>query len=717
MASSKRPWALDPCPEEAPKRMKFPGHSKEFVKSPTKRLAATQHRKTNRSKPAKCPQPLTKERSTGVESQVSGSPTPQEPIMDPPALHDAEHMELEGLGAAEMGTLDEEEAYDDFVQLVDEQYIAFVQVTTFLYVVQGFDSERRCGTALFYHLEARKSGEIDVRLSCLCPEGKKGDCFHKKFYRDFRESRFRMNEDAIKAEGTVVLFLRQMVGMDDEAWVNRFSVAYDSHSNAIRSRTIVTYEGSDSGGGKWSCIKCAVQCCAHMRKAKRLLDMIVGNLDDLSDAEGGEMSSFDETNEMYMVDSANTRSTDERAISYLPILPPAWASLPEDHDLYPRPSPIQPLPPVLSLESTSRTACGRHLYDPTRTVIQRDCTIYGLVGQSKHLICMQSCPSCPAVQRCFVGPDARTLGVFNLNNSVLFTHELLDDYTNRYTSSETPFASFVVSMARIYAGRNDKFVGEDLFRGAWFAFASLQHMAGDMWCPQCGEAPDTMIFDGVTTGFAKRHLRETLSPPTTIPPNPLVHHRTRHSGLQWLPGSNSKGPCTREKLANWIKRWGDKGLLPSPEHEQRKGELLVLENELEAMGASAIGKLLTTIYVLDAGKQDPKVRRRYRTVFEQLSANESALQMVNSLGLQSLKRFVEKPSVASASLLLDIPALMLVVEPAVRAVHHVKLIVDLCQWMAQRAEEVLTMLTQGNYEGLEDIRNSNDNGDNWKEVC
>ncbi|KAK7018712.1 hypothetical protein VNI00_018305 [Paramarasmius palmivorus] len=507
-----------------------------------------------------------------------------------------------------------------------------------------------------------------------------------------------------------------MIGTEDETWINRFSVAYDSHSDVIRSRMIVTYEGRDSGGGKWACVKCAGPQCAHMRQSKRLLDMIVGNVEDSTDCEGRERSDFGDSAEMYMVDSANVGSLDERAISYLPILPPAWASLPEDPKLYPRPSPIDLPPLVIPLESTSRSACGKHFYNPLLSVTQKECTIYTLTGQRRHTICVQNCPTCPSVQRCFIGPDARTFGVFNLNNSVLFTHELLDDYTNRYTGSETPFAAFVVSMARIYAGRADKFVGEDLFRAAWFAFASLQDMGGDMSCPRCGEAPDTVIFDGVTTGFAKRHLRETMSPPTVIPPDPLVRQRTRHPGLQWIPGSNSKGPCTRDRFANWIKKWGDKGVLPHSEEKQRRGELHSLEQELRAVGAQAVARALVTFNETKMELQDARMRRRYRMLFEQLSASESTLQMVNALGLESLKRFVEEPSVANASLLVDIPALMQVVEQVVRKKQHVEVIVDLCRWMVQRAEEVLGILMQGDHVNLEGIRNSKGCGDNWKQV-
>ncbi|KAK7038866.1 hypothetical protein VNI00_010496 [Paramarasmius palmivorus] len=729
MSTTKRGWALEPCPEEAPKRQRYPGHSKEAVRSPTKKSGASRQSTKTRPKrrPAKSPA------HADTQQPALTAPASQDFASSPAVETSAAGFEIEeslaASGAAEM-----EDAFDDFVQLVEEQYITFVQVTTFLYVVQGFDCGLRIGTPAYYHLEARLNGERDVRLSCLCPEGKTRDCFHKRFYREFREERFQMNEIAVKAgkfcpwlsqylslklvavvEGAVVLFLRHMIGTEDETWINRFSVSYGSHSDAIRSRCIVSYEGLDVGGGKWSCTKCTGYQCAHIRKANRLLNVIVGNSDEIVEEDREEMGE-DELHNMYMVESVNTGAIDESAVSYQPVLPPEWASLPEDPQLYPRPSPDRPLPYLLPLDAASRSACGKHFYDPSQPTIEKECTIYTLIGHQKHSIGLQPCPTCSAARKCFIGPDPRTLGVFNLNNSVLFTHELLDDYTNRYTGSETPLASFVVSMARIYAGRNDKFVGEDLFRAAWFAFASIQHMEGDMQCPKCGVAPDTVIFDGVTTGFAKRHLRETLSPPTSIPDNPLVRHRSRHPNLQWLPGSASKGVCTRERLASWVKKWGERVLGQGPDRQQRIEELSALEKDLIAMEAAPLANMLRVLYGGNTELRDARMRRHFRVVFEQLSANESAMQMVNELGLHSLRCFVESPTIANASLLQDIPAVMLVAEQATRTGLYIEQIVALCRWMLQRGEVVLSVLKQGGHENLEEVRNSKANCENWKDV-
>lgn len=129
---------------------------------------------------------------------------------------------------------------------------------------------------------------------------------------------------------------------------------------------------------------------------------------------------------------------------------------------------------------------------------------------------MQRCPTCPRSRRRYIGPDLRSSGIFNYNNSILVTHELLDEYTSAYTSSETPFVSWVTQMARRYDFDDMKFMGQDLFRSIWFAYASLQHFVDDMTCNSCGTAPETTIWDGITLAFGKKHLQSSLRPPTTI---------------------------------------------------------------------------------------------------------------------------------------------------------------------------------------------------------
>jgi hypothetical protein len=58
-------------------------------------------------------------------------------------------------------------------------------------------------------------------------------------------------------------------------------------------------------------------------------------------------------------------------------------------------------------------------------------------------------------------------------------------------------------------------MGEDLFRSIWFAYVLIQSFEKDMSCTLCGPHPKTVIWDGVTLAFDKKHITPTLRPPTT----------------------------------------------------------------------------------------------------------------------------------------------------------------------------------------------------------
>jgi len=58
------------------------------------------------------------------------------------------------------------------------------------------------------------------------------------------------------------------------------------------------------------------------------------------------------------------------------------------------------------------------------------------------------------------------------------------------------------------------FVGEKVFRTAWFSYIRLVRFENDMQCPHCGPSPKVTIWDGVTLAFAKKKLLPTIQPPT-----------------------------------------------------------------------------------------------------------------------------------------------------------------------------------------------------------
>lgn len=174
------------------------------------------------------------------------------------------------------------------------------------------------------------------------------------------------------------------------------------------------------------------------------------------------------------------------------------------------------------------------MFDPANSTIMRTCKLYTLGTVFEVQIELQKCPRCPPNRRRYIGPDLRAFGIFNYNNSILATHELLDHYTSCYTSSETPFSSWVTQTARIYDNVGTTFMGQDLFRSVWFSFAFIQNYVGDMVCDDCKSCPDTTIFDGITLAFGKKHLQGTLRPPTLSHPESLQRPSIKYFPAQQL---------------------------------------------------------------------------------------------------------------------------------------------------------------------------------------
>jgi hypothetical protein len=93
-----------------------------------------------------------------------------------------------------------------------------------------------------------------------------------------------------------------------------------------------------------------------------------------------------------------------------------------------------------------------------------------------------ACPSCPAPQQRYIGPNLQEYGLFNYNNSILVSHKLLDEYTVSFASSETPFTAFVTVLSHRYTVSGTVFMGEDLFQSIWFSYVSLQVFDDDFKC-------------------------------------------------------------------------------------------------------------------------------------------------------------------------------------------------------------------------------------------
>lgn len=225
----------------------------------------------------------------------------------------------------------------------------------------------------------------------------------------------------------------------------------------------------------------------------------------------------------------------EVLISYHEIMPLLWCSLPSNQKLYERRQPGGGDPGTIKLKESSRCTCGAKY---SRAVLTSciPCIVYGPLSAVDAEIEIQRCEVCDLHRRKFVGPDARDQGLFNWSNHILFTHNLLDEYTLTYSTSETPFAawgSVITSHYETYQSRH-LFVSIGLFHSAWFSFVRLQEFSNDMTCKICRPTPDAVIWDGVTVAFSKKKILPSLQPPTTTSSNSPSRGNIRYYPNQQL---------------------------------------------------------------------------------------------------------------------------------------------------------------------------------------
>jgi hypothetical protein len=210
----------------------------------------------------------------------------------------------------------------------------------------------------------------------------------------------------------------------------------------------------------------------------------------------------------------------QTCISYLPIMMSDWARIPTDHILYDDPPPVDKVLNPIILTEHSRCSCGYSFHQGSG-IFEKACTVYTLLRPISTRIQLQKCPNCQTTHYSSkaIGPDCRELGIFNYNNNLLFSHDLLDEYTSAFTSSETPFSAWIKVIARRYRKWSrpalPSFVEESVFRKVWFQYVDLLDLCDDMICPRCGPTPDTVIWDGITLAYSKKRILDTIYPPTS----------------------------------------------------------------------------------------------------------------------------------------------------------------------------------------------------------
>ncbi|KAJ7740000.1 hypothetical protein DFH07DRAFT_751867 [Mycena maculata] len=579
--------------------------------------------------------------------------------------------------------------YEEYTEAILQEGGSFYQIGRDLFVVNGWDDRTKQSKTSWYHLQRTVIG-VDIVIVCRCPLATPDNpCVHERFLSEYGDEMFPADEE-FTAAADVVLFSRQETA--EGYYLNYFSCP-SSNSRSLNSRTVVTYDGDDGGAGNWSCKK---------------------------DSDTQSMSRYASKTGLNRP-LCEGQTQDAKAVSYLPISPPTWAALPTDPVLYERRLPLHDPPSIIPLTETSSCCCSqpRVLFSPAASTRQQTCMIYGLYGYLKTSIEVQTCSHC---SHRLIGPDGRELGLFNHNNQRLFTHDLLDEYTSAYTSSETPFVAWVTVVSRryeVHSGGAQQFVSNKIFRAAWFSYVRLQFLEGDMTCPRCGPSPDNTIWDGVTLAFNRKHLLPTLEPPTTSQPSSVERQNTRYLPAQQLIDNRRlrklilkviTGPPLEEEEDEEDEEDTELTAASGGARSRKEGARIRARKEmlerLEAIplavaGLSHIDEALGSLFDTHFG--EVSVVRRivapnvYRRFFAQICAEESVLQMATALALDSLEQFVRLPSIAHGSALVDIPAIHEIVtyERSQRCDATISDgFVCVCRWILNRGRMIFNTLVK-----------------------
>ncbi|KAJ7781850.1 hypothetical protein DFH07DRAFT_728868 [Mycena maculata] len=608
----------------------------------------------------------------------------------------------------------EDRGYPEYCESIQEEGGAFYQIGAELFVMNGWEPHGKTSKSSWYHLQRSTIGRELVTV-CRCPLARPNEqCVHEQFLTEYGDELFPLNIEFSSEQRDAILFSRQE--LEEAVYINHFSVP-SPNSRSLNGRVIVEYTGDDTGSGQWLCSKDSNNPgCAHINKCQDMLQKLV-QIDPSATDEGvGDGSSID-----YSVPRSRRSAAEEnKSVSHLPIAPPPWAALDSDPLLYHRsPALEDTIPDILNLTQTSTCCCSepRPSFDPAQVITQQTCTVYGLFRSWEMTIEIQTCTNSMCHHRS-IGPDCRELGIFNYNNRKLFTHDLLDEYTSAYTSSETPFSAWVSVLSRryeIHSGGETQFATAQMFRAVWFAYVKLQYLEGDMMCPRCGPSPESTIWDGVTLAFNRKHLLPTLEPPTVSQSGSIDRSSTKYvTGQQLLAERRVRGLVRQEDSSEGEDEEDDDA---DDDHRPASGRNRTRAERAEARARAEILQRLDAIPLavqalktldlalgdlFDAqfgegtvtrGDPAPDVYRRF--FIQAFSAEESVLQMLTAPAMDALEAFVVDPTRINASSLVEIPTIHKMLSYEKRLGPFTNTTVAVCRWILNRGRTVLNSLMKG----------------------
>ncbi|KAJ7156594.1 hypothetical protein C8R43DRAFT_1125782 [Mycena crocata] len=527
--------------------------------------------------------------------------------------------------------------YKEYVQAVVDELVPFLEISTNLYLVQGWDARTQNSKLAPYRMTKHRQGVV-LHLHMSGEQGRTDRVRARMGFERIREEFFPLESALPEVNEDVVLYFRQQ-SHGSKGHLNHFSCP-TGNQRGLKGRV----EGEDDGQGQWRCVKCGNSPCAYVTACKTQLQQLLQRDPNAIHQPGKEDA------DAFVPKVREVRGVED-SVSHTTRPPPFWAAICGDptFDI----TPLKEAPACLRLDADAR---------PTDRMAIRiaDTTVYGLCEAWTTKIELQSC----GCRNRSIGPDCRAHGVFNLNNRVLFTHELLDEYTSVFTTSEMPFSSWGTVLSRRYTLRGLAFCNVDLFRAAWFGYAKTLCLEGDMECPLCGTSPIHTIWDGVTLTFNRKHLLASLEPPMVSQPGSLCREKTR--GLTCCCGREGLKGARRGRMAPGED--GDSNLQAAATAAAKHVEKLKDKQELVdtiplvSYMLKQVNTYLALMFEGHFGLESLVGQRRkplevYVRLFVQLSAEESVLQMATLKALKKLNVFVQKPTRQSASDLVGIPVL------------------------------------------------------------
>ena len=316
------------------------------------------------------------------------------------------------------------------------------------------------------------------------------------------------------------------------AFSTQYPAAYLLCERIGRHRFIFSVRGNMNGkrvlvflmsDGTWQCRSCTTRGHYNHKPLAQEYAKDAGIIDnDLGDS-GSFIPLVEE-----LKDYSAVPGYVENPILYLPIPAPKWARLSKDIIPYPTSLPDTP-PGHFPLDSTARCRCGCTFPENAQLeILLGKFTIFGLRRAYIGTIELAKCLECKHRRR-FYGADLGFVGIFNWNNEYGFTHELLNQYTNVFTTVENPFSSFVSSTKRLYLSSDSPvaFCSTETFTRVWFAFTDIQELESGMSCLICGSYPDIVIADGVSIGYSAAKCVGGLQPPSLVTENSPVAPEVR----------------------------------------------------------------------------------------------------------------------------------------------------------------------------------------------